>query len=492
MSKRRVQIFIFLVALISVGSVHYTNRLFLLDSAPELLRDGITVQTSDDASYLAPVKNFLEGKGWKSNAVGDAAYTTRSPGYGLIYLIFRVFSSERIALILLMAFQFLVFAFAVSRIPEIAKLLSLPAKWGILIALFIALMPTFSGFLSYTLTEGVTPALVVLFLYRLSKAQNGSMAELAKAVLILSFLILVRPAMLIWTAAPMVLLWKNESFPQKTTLYFSLLLAFVPLFLWQVWASAKTESWVGLHSIYHSDSNDLYRPIHSDIWNFHKSWGQKGVDFHRGMTALWQDALEGASPNATVDTILKGMDTNAVEETGVDNLRNSYLEYYEILSHQASFFKERQPMPGITIQEARLSSEFQAYRSEYVSHHFFYSNIVVPIEVYWRLAGHSNLSLYMFQRPLRGKSLMEVFRYFSFFIYCGTFVIFPFVVLLFFRNRKIQMLGLPILLYLGYLCIVQRGIEERYSAPVLIPMFLVVLFALHWLLRNRISLKNSN
>ncbi len=492
MVKRNFQILIIFVALISVSTVHLTNRSFLLDAAPEILRDGVTVKTSDDASYIAPVKNFLEGKGWKSNAVGDAAFTTRSPGYGFIYLVFRVFTSEKTALIFLMAFQFLLFAFAVSRIPQITDILNIPPKWGFISALFIAVMPTFSGFLSYSLTEGVTPALVVLFLYRLLKAQEGSMSEWLKAILYLSVLILVRPAMLVWMVAPVVLLFKGNSLPKKTTSYFTLILAFIPLLLWQVWASAKTEKWIGIHPIYHSDSNDLYRPIHSDIWNFHKSWGQKGVDFHRGMTALWQDALDGSPPNTTIDNILKDMDIEVVEEIGRKNLRNSYVHYYHILERQATYFKDGQPMPGITMEETRLSADFQAYRTEYVSHHFFYSNMVVPMEVYWRLAGHSNLSLYMFQRPLRGAILMKIFRFFSFFVYCGTFMIFPLAVLLFVRNRQIQMLGVPILLYLGYLCMVQRGIEERYSAPVLIPMVLVTLFALHWFIENRSTLNNSN
>lgn len=449
-----------------------------------MLRAGITVRTADDPSYLAPAENFLSGKGWISNAVGDAAYTTRTPGYGLLYLTFRAFFSVKTALILLVSFQILLFAFAVSRIPQMGLLLNLPLRLSVLCALFIAVMPTFSGFLSYTLTEGVIPALVLLFLYRLLLARKGAFSELIKAIFLLALVIFIRPAMLVWMLAPLILIWKNALIPKKGRAYLTVLLALTPLFIWQAWASAKTHSWVGLHPIYHSDSNDLYRPVHRDIWNFQKSWGQRGVDFHLEMTALWQDALTGASPQATIDKILASTDENALIKIGSENLRRSYHAYYEILLRQAPYYKNRIALPGITPEEAQLSKRFQAFRDAYVAHHFFYSNLVVPAQVYWRLASHSNLSLFIFQRPFRGNGLMEIFRFLSFLVYCGSFLLFPFAWIYKFKNRTIQMIGLPILAYLGFLCLIQRGIEARYSAPVLIPMVWVVLYSIYRFYEN--------
>lgn len=476
---RKWPLFIFLVALIAAGSVHLINRSFLKTNSSEMLRRGITVRTSDDASYLVPVENFLNGNGWRSNAIGDAAFTTRSPGYGLFYLGFRAWLSPKAALAGLMLFQMVLFAWAVSLIPQIAFTLGLPEKWGLTLALLVAILPTFSGFLSYTLTEGLTPALLIIFLSFLLKATRGSVSGFSLAIFVLSVLILVRPAMLVWIFALPIAFWKNKSFERRGTILFGIALVFLPLLTWQVWAFAKTDTFAGLHPIYHADSNDLYRPLHHDIWGFHKSWGQKGVEFHREMVALWRDARAQKSPEQSVNEIIASIPSEAVREIGKDNLKRAYLDYYQILSRQAGYFEAGLPVPGIDSDEAQLSHYFREIRDQYVREHWFYSQVIVPLRVYWRLAGHSNLSLFMFQAPLRGNFAIEFLRYFSFFIHAGIFILFLPASLAGIRKRNIQLITLPVLIYLGYLCIVQRGVEERYTAPVLIPMFLIVM-AMIW------------
>ena len=57
------------------------------------LRDGQTVITADDASYLAPADNYLENGVWRANSPADNSYYLRSPGYGGIYLIFKIIIS---------------------------------------------------------------------------------------------------------------------------------------------------------------------------------------------------------------------------------------------------------------------------------------------------------------------------------------------------------------------------------------------------------------
>src|SRR5690606_42026076 len=79
-----------------------------------------------------------------------------------------------------------------------------------------------------------------------------------------------------------------------------------------------------------------------------------------------------------------------------------------------------------------------------------------------------------FQKVWRGNIFMEIFRYFSVLVHFGIFLCFPVAVILMRKSVLWLSVSIPIIIYLGYLCIVQRGVEERYTLPVLIPMLLVV------------------
>ena len=95
-----------------------------------------------------------------------------------------------------------------------------------------------------------------------------------------------------------------------------------------------------------------------------------------------------------------------------------------------------------------------------------------PMKVYGRMALHSNLSMYIFQKTLRGNWLMEFFRLLFFSLHASLFLLIW--VALFIRRRNwfkfsIYAIAAAYLLYLAW---VQRGIEERYTLPIL-PVLLI-------------------
>jgi len=114
---------------------------------------------------------------------------------------------------------------------------------------------------------------------------------------------------------------------------------------------------------------------------------------------------------------------------------------------------------------------------EYVSQHFFRSWLVVPIQVSENLIIHSNLSLYMFQKPLRGNLLIEILRWISLLVHLFIYL-FAFVFLFRKKSPRSIAIWLPAILFFLYLIFVQRGIEERYMLPYLIPLFLLAIHTL--------------
>ena len=472
--QRNLALVLFFLAVIFTGTVHLVNNFYLHQSAPEVLRENTTVKTSDDASYLAPAENRILGKGWTTSLAGKAAIAGRSPGYGMIYAGLRSFLSDKAALRSLVVLQIMLFAFAVALIPKIGHYLGMRFKLGAIIAAGVAVAPTFSGFLSYTLTEAITPSLVLIFLYALFRFYSEPKSSGIPAALILGFLILVRPPMMIWVFSVVILSFDQFKMDKLKNGIALLIIALIPILTWQVYISIKTGELQSIHPIYQDDANDLFRPIHSDIWNFHKSWGQSGADFNASVNGLWEDAKHENSAQSGVSKVMVKISPEVIEAIGHGELENAYFQYFEILKSQVQYAEASLPIPGISKNELELSARFVAYRKTYVREYPFQSYLLVPLKVYFSLGAHSNLSLYVFQKSWRGSPFMEMLRYFSFSLHFGVFILFP-IALIYMRKSLIwRSISIPILIYLIYLCVVQRGVEERYTLPVLIPMLMLV------------------
>lgn len=472
--QQKYFLFLFLTTFVFSGLLHYSNLLCLKEASPHLIRSGASVSTSDDASYLSPAENWLKGEGWRSNAAGNASLTVRSPGYGLLYATFRIVLQEQNAIRALIIFQILLFSLAVAFLPHIGVILGLNQKVAFGIGMLVAVLPTFSGFLSYTLTEAITPSLVLIFLYFLLRFYRYAFASFLPAAIVLGFLLIVRPPMLIWVFSVLVFLFNPPSRQMRNKLLSILAIALAPLLIWQIFISVQTEEVQGLHPIYQTDSNDLYRPLHHSIWDYHKTWGQEGPVFNATVNALWGDALNGRNPDQTIEKIIQSSDKKAVELIGSRRLERAYSDYFEILLTQVPYNKSGSTIGGESLAEKELKGRFEEFRKTYSRTYFVKAYFLVPLEVYFHLGFHSNLSLFVFQKALRGSLVVELLRYFSFFIHFGLFILFPLAAFLTRNSVLCRSVFIPVLLYLGYLCFFQRGVEERYTLPVLVPMLLIV------------------
>lgn len=483
---RRFKKTVFIVAFISASVFHFLNNHYLQTDNPEALRNGITVLTKDDASYLAPVENFLNGKGWKSNAVGKAAYTTRSPGYALLYLPFRYLLGQQYSLIALVIFQILLFAYALTFTPDILSSLLLNRKWKRILCLSFASLPMFYGFLSYTLTEAVTPSLVIILVAFLVR-KNKTAKEHFLLWLTLALIILIRPPLIVWSLSLPIAYFPFKANNLKR-LALGVMVVFAPLLAWQVHLYKITGEVQGLHPIYQDDSNTVYRAPHKAIWNFHKSWGQTGSEFHKSISFLTSAARYNRDKENAVSKVLMKIPDRVKEIVSADSLSDYYENYFEVLQSQAQDFKNQQAIPGLSKKEEALIESFQRTTKLYTRSDFFYSNFVVPAQVFKRLALHSNLSLYIFQKPWRGNVIVEALRVICFANHFLAFYVFLISIFILFPNKNALAIIIPTALYMGYLCFIQRGVEERYTLPFLIPMVAVSAKALELLYRRSIYL----
>ena len=112
LKKIKAMWLISILALVGATILNNAN----LKSLPEnSTREGQTVKTSDDPSYLNPPSNYLNQGEWKDKILGKQAYFNRPPGYGILYLAaLSISSSTADSLFLLKCLQLLLFGFSVA------------------------------------------------------------------------------------------------------------------------------------------------------------------------------------------------------------------------------------------------------------------------------------------------------------------------------------------------------------------------------------------
>ena len=451
--------------------VHLANHQFLASENPAALREGVSVRTADDASYIRPVLNFLKSGVWKGSSAGVSAYVLRSPGYGMVFGVFAFIFGETNGLWAMVFFQLILWSLAVGAIPFLARSIGLkegPSWW---LGVFISLMPMFYGFLSYTLTEALTPSLVIFFYTFLFLGIEKNLKLLALSAIVLGFLILVRPAMILLVISylPFYPILKKRLLPL-------FLISLLPIFLWQVRVHRYTGNF-DLHPIYQSDAADLYRPLHEAAWGFHKMTGQTGVEFHQSMSLLWQAAEGSISETEAVKGSIEKLHGSVLHTVSQEELTEVYGKYIAVLKQQVPYQMANQAIDEPLAGEAALSGRFESMRSNYVSENFARAWLVGPATVVKELVLHSNLSLYLFQKPLRGNLLVEALRWLSLTVHLFIYL-FAFVFLFRKKSPRSIAIWLPANLFFLYLIFVQRGIEERYMLPYLVPLFLLGIYTL--------------
>ncbi len=485
---------IFFVCLLSFASAFWVNQLNLKHIPTELKRENQTVKTNDDASYLVPPVNYIETGEWKDNSIGKQSYFVRPPGYGIIYMIFTKLSDTIKALSLLKWFQLILFSVSVFWLFYITKQLFNSNKAPYIVSFIYGLLPFTSGFLFYTLTEGVTPSLLLYYIYLLFKAEQTNIVNTKRvyylaAAVCFAFLLLVRPALgLFGLLIPAFILrdYSRKGVGKALTraIVFSVL-AFSLTIAWQVRNFSIAKSYVGVHSIYYEDANSIYRPSFKAYWDFPLGIGQQGHEVHAYMVPMWQAAINGDTSITYVNKAIVSFPTKIVDYFGKERLTKVFRKYQEATLLQKTYYDQELPMP-IEISEVEQESinEFEKLTDDLKSKFWIDYYFVSPAKVFKTMAFHSNLSHYIFQHTFRGNTIVEALRYLCFGIHSLCFVLL--IMSLFFINKidwRLATINFIAFAYVLYLCFIQRGIEERYTLPILALLLIVALSTLKEMFR---------
>ena len=243
------------------------------------------ILTADEASYLAPPVNYLSKGVWADNSDGITRFYQRPPGYGSIYMICTLILGKY-AMLGIKIIQILGYFFSILLIGKISILLLPKQKLALTASLITALFPMYSGFMYYTLTEGITSFLTLWTIY--SYLNFNPSKKTFPVIVSTSLLILVRPQMILLPFLFIVHhLLKSE---RKLALVISI--GFIPFALWQVRTFSISTEIPGLHPIYSTQNNTLFRPSHEAMTNLFRIWESDGEQFHSAIAAIKNNKLD--------------------------------------------------------------------------------------------------------------------------------------------------------------------------------------------------------
>jgi hypothetical protein len=214
--------------------------------------------------------------------------------------------------------------------------------------------------------------------------------------------------------------------------------------------------------------------------------GQTGVDFHHSINGLWQAAEGNISDSDAANGAINNLHSSVLQTSSREELASAYLEYIAILRQQVPYQLANEPINRTLTGEADLIARFESMQKEYVSNNFTQAWLIGPTSVIRELVLHSNLSLYMFQKPLRGNVLVETLRWISLLVHLFIYV---FALVFLFRKKNLVSISIaiPAILFFLYLIFIQRGIEERYMLPYLVPLLLLAIHTFISLFSERIK-----
>lgn len=451
MKKRNVITIIIAIICCVLAVVIHEINLSQLEKQSEY-QTGL-ISTADEASYLRPPQNWLEGKGWKDSSTGHSSYVQRPLGYGLVFLLCKSISPNN-AFLLLKGIHILAFLFSLIVLSKLLFELTKNRKFALIGMLIFGLLPCFNGFMYYTLTESLSPFVLLLLTHEFILIIRHQRRPFLFGLTI-AFLLLLRPQLIIFPLFFVAfLLFKSRKF------WWVYLISILPFLMWQVRNYNITGS-VSLHPIYSSTNKSIYRPPHEALSNLFRIWEYKSDKFHETVGVLIQDT--------STTNLNKAL--NNIPEHLTEKVRPALKDFQNVAYHQKKMFNNENEIKELPI-EREFVSNTNTLREEIISSNKLQYYVKTPVNSTIELLTKSHLNLFVFQKVWRGNVFMETLRYLCLIVINLSLV--SLLLLLFFTNTPnyLKLVALGVLCTFVYYVFFQRMNEERYMTPLLPIMYI--------------------
>jgi len=445
---------IFFIAIIGTFLCVLTNEInahFLHSHIPNQF--GL-IHTADEASYIAPAKNFVDLGVWRDNSNGLTAYYQRPPGYGMLFAI-NYFLFAKYAFLGMKVIQIACFFFSILLFWRIMDQLQLSKRGKFIATTIFAIVPCYSGFVYFSITEGITPFLLLWSVFEYFKTDKKGKPSLG---LVFSniLLLLVRPQLAIFPIMVFICFLFHKNFKSS----FFIMLSFIPLLFWYGRTASISKELPSLHPIYSSTNNHLFRPTHAAMTDLYRVWEHRSDVFH---THIGHVAYGDSSRIKLVTASLPFQYQSPMQ---------TIFERYQALNRYQIKHFEGQRLIHSFKGEKEFIKDVYILRSQFIAENPVDYYLKTPFKSAKDFFNKSYLNLYIFQAQFRGNLLVETLR-----IFCWCIIILstiftcclPFIVS---RKSMEFFLVMGMMIFMFYLVYLQRLNEERYIVPIL-PLFLI-------------------
>lgn len=427
------------------------------------------VLTSDDVGYIRPAENFVNIGVWKDNTQGISSYIARTPGMGIIHLLFYKLSPHHHQQFH-QCFNLMLHVFSLYFFGILCFFL-LKKPWALIINITFAFLPSFWGYIFYYLTEPITvPLMIFLFYTYVRYHQLPSSKWILLQGILAGILIMVRPQLLFFIlpfAYFLIHFLIHGSSKAIIVSVLAFIFAFGAFISWEVRSAKIAHRFTWFHGIYDEANSSQYRPVHQSFVELFKVYDWDNKRFHTMMLDAWEPNFEPTDQWLDKNVLLHGCIGITKED-----IKLFLQEYSLIAKRQRPVFEAGGVIPKEEEDEMALRIKLDKLTTRLKKKNWFLCNILGPIHSGQFMIVKSQLNLAIFQHKYRGLWWMEALRW-----TCMLVVLFSFSFSLLqisnIKNKPYFLFIISTLIYFFYLCFVHKINEERYVVPLLPILFLM-------------------
>lgn len=444
------------------------------------------INSRDNEYYVTPPENFINGKGWRrSPAIGEAGYIRRVPGYSTVYFVFRSMFGDSTYLIFLRYFQFFLFGVSCFAFLSLARFF-MNEKSALVITLVYSVIPTVSVWTYFTLTEAITPAFMIFYIYFLIKGTTVTTTRLKLLLYSLSFLMLVsliltRPYSGLAGIIFAVVILKEFRL-RKITLFQVVLTTLVGFAIWSTWIVRNysiTGNFIPLEVAYNPQSADRMKPEFRGMFNLSKALGEDGAYFNTYHEPFFNAVLANGYDEKNNELVFKKLSQKTINELGKPKLNEVLNSHQKAILAQSEIFLDSSKvnynyLPIQITTEKKYNQLIDKYRSENILSFYLTSRL----KYLQRIIVHSNTAhIYVFSSPMN--SVFKGIKAFLFLFHIVGYICLIIGIFIFLKKRKILpfvIFSVTPILFVFFFAFIHREVEQRYMLPV----YPVIVLGIAW------------